>query len=316
MANDDHLLRLIPFEGMCLTADDLMAEQAYHRRALERHARFLSGHGVVQGLSVELTQRLDRYVARIRAGFGLTSRGQGAALPSDEEIVLEGQKADGDYLLWLVRRDAELPDSMRPVFDTTDGQRPSRIEERVVLELHPVEQHLEDGVALARIRLRLGRMVLLHTPVPRAGRVARAAESALKPRVLDFAERCRLVMDLLYRTRVLQELSISAYGFYAALVSAELLLIEEGTPDRVLYRTAGVLVRHARAFFDSDGVREMTDHIHNVADALRAVDDGVPEAHQDDREWQRWFELFERVLHHVQRAAEDLKATADPNKAR
>lgn len=314
MAFDENLVRLHPFEGLALTAADLMAEQRYHRKSLDRHAYHLAGHGVVQGLSVELEQRLDRYEARVRAGYGITAEGQGVHLPGDLTIPLEEQAVEGDYLLWLVRVDRPDPEAMRPVFDTSDRLVSARVIETVVPRLLPAEQEIGNGVAVARLRMRLGRMARLNAPVPRAGRVLRAAESAIKPQVLRFADRSRRALNLIFRTAVLQELSISSFGFYAALVGAELLLIEEGTPDRVLYRTAATLVRHGREFYDSDAVRELTDRLAQLADALRAVDDQIPEAHHEDREWQRWFELFERVLPALDRAVEELQATVDPTR--
>jgi hypothetical protein len=314
MNDPDDLVRLRPFEGLCLTAADLVAEQTFHRRSLERHARFLSGHGVVQGLSVELEQKLDHYEARIRAGFGLTAQGQGVHLPTDLVFPLEEQASDGDYTLWLVREEQLDPDALRPVFDTSDQPQSARVRETVVPRLLPGDQEVPWGVALARIRARLGRMTRLHAPVPRAGRVLRAAESALKPQVLRFVNRSRRALNLVYRTAVLQELSVAAFGFYASVVSAEFLLLEEGTPDRVLYRTAGSLIRHARGFYDSDAVRELTDRLHQVAELVRGVDDAVPEAHHEDREWQRWFEQFERILPPLDRAVEQLQATVDPGK--
>ena len=49
------LRRLRPFEGLCLTAQDFADEQGYHRKNLARHNSYLHGHGIVQGLKVELT---------------------------------------------------------------------------------------------------------------------------------------------------------------------------------------------------------------------------------------------------------------------
>jgi hypothetical protein len=313
MPFDEDLVRLRPFEGLCLTADDLLTEQRYHQRSLQRHARFLSGHGVVQGLGVEVEQQLDRYEARIKAGFGLTSEGQGVHLPDDLTVRLEEQQADGEYLLWLVREDREDGDAVRPVFDTTDGMVSARVVERVSIRLLPAQIEVQQGVALAHVRVRLGRMARLNVPVPRAGRVARAAESSLKPQILRFVERNRRILQLVFRTRVVQELSIEAFGFYSALVAAEFLLIEEGTADRVLYRTSGALVRHGHAFYDADAVHSLTDRMQQFADLLRAAGEGIPEAHQEDREWQRWFERFERLLPGLQRAVEELQATVDPD---
>ncbi|MFM2162665.1 MAG: hypothetical protein RLZZ383_2177 [Pseudomonadota bacterium] len=315
MAHDEPLVRLRPFEGLCLTAADLIVEQSFHRRALERHAHFLHGHGVVQGLGVELVQTLDRYEARVRAGFGLTARGQGIRLASDRVVPLEEQGTDGDYTLWLVRDEPLDPLALRPVFDTSDQPQSARAVERIQPRLVPADEEIEDGVALAHLRVRLGRMAKLAVPVPRAGRVARAAESALKPMVLRFVDRSRRALTLVYRTAVLQELDVASFGFYAAVVAAEFVLLEEGTSDRVLYRAAGSLVGHARGFYDADAVRALTDRFEQVAELVRALDDRRPEPHHDDREWQRWFEQFERCLPALDRAVEELQATVDPGKA-
>jgi hypothetical protein len=306
----DDLVRLQPFEGLCLTASDLLVEQAYHRRSLRRHARYLAGHGVVQGLSVELERRLDRYAATVGAGFGLTRDGQGVHLASDLTVPIEAQEVEGDFTLWLVHVDREDDGATRPVFDTAD-LRPARVVEAVEPRLVRADEELADGVAVARLRLRLGRVALLHAPVPRAGRVDRAAESWLKPRVQRFVALQRTSMLLLFRTALLQELSIAAYGFYAALVASELVLLDEGTPDRLLYRTAGTLVGHARTFYDSDAVRALTHRVGEVVELLRGLDDGTPGADGDDRAWQAWFEDFERLLPALERSTAELQATVD-----
>ena len=57
MKLDESLKRLNPYEGLCLTAADLLAEQLYHRRNIHRHALYMHGHGIVQGLQVELQQK-------------------------------------------------------------------------------------------------------------------------------------------------------------------------------------------------------------------------------------------------------------------
>ena len=72
MSTDEPLRRLKPFEGLCLTAMDVLAEQTYHRRNLQRHNLYLHGHGIVQGLQVELQQKKKKYNAIIQAGFGLS----------------------------------------------------------------------------------------------------------------------------------------------------------------------------------------------------------------------------------------------------
>ena len=47
---DELLRRLLPFEGLCITASDLVDDQVYHRRNVQRHNLFLHGRGIVQRL--------------------------------------------------------------------------------------------------------------------------------------------------------------------------------------------------------------------------------------------------------------------------
>jgi hypothetical protein len=302
------LIRLNPFEGLCLTAEDLYAEQLYHRRNLHRHALFMHGYGIVQGLQVELEQKRKRYTAVIKAGFGLTREGQGVQLQQDVVVPLEVPKQDGEYTLWLFHVEQVDPDSQRPVYDTDEGKE-SRIAELNAPRLYPSEEEHADGVALCRLRVRVGRMVQVQLPVPRAGRQSRAAESYLKPRVSEFIRLNKKIMDLLFRTALLKELAIGSFGFYSALVSSEFLLIEEGTSDRVLYRTAGSLIGYAHDFYNP--LPQTTDRVEKFTEFVRRVNAEIPAADQADETWLRWFEQFERLLQPLQRLADELASTVD-----
>ncbi len=305
---EHQLVRVKPFEGLCLTAADLLDEQLYHRRSLQRHALFMHGYGVVQGLQVELEHRKKKYTAVIKSGFGITRQGQGVHLRQDVIVPLEVPKQDGEFLLWLFHVEQADADSQRPVYDTND-LRESRIKEYAAPRLTPADQEYPDAVALTRINVRLGRMVQMQIPVPRAGRQSRAAESYLKPRVLDFVRLNKKVLNSLFRTAMLRELSIGAFGFYSSLVSSEFLLIEEGTTDRVLYRSAGTLVNYAHDFYDP--MPRTTDRVAQFTDFVRRVNAEVPAADQGDDTWLRWFQSFERLLQPLQRISDELEATVE-----
>ena len=302
------LVRLNPFEGLCLTADDLNAEQLYHRRTLHRHALMMHGYGIVQGLQVELEQKRKKYVAVIKAGYGITREGQGVHLKQDVVVPLEVPKQDGEYILWLFHVESPDADASRNVYDT-DTKQEARIIESAAPRLHSAEEEHQDGVALCRIRVRVGRMVQVQLPVPRAGRQSRAAESYLKPRLLEFIRLNKESMDLMFRTTLLQELHIGAYGFYSALVAAEFLLIEEGTSDRVLYRTAGSLIAYGHDFYNP--LPPTTDLVGRFTEFIRRVNAAVPAPDQGDETWLKWFEQFERLLQPLQRMADELKETID-----
>jgi hypothetical protein len=302
------LRRLNPFEGLCLTAGDLHDEQVYHRRALQRHALFLHGHGIVQGLQVELEQRKRQYVAVIKSGYGITAEGQGVQLMHDVQVPLEVPKQDGEYMLWIFHVERPDSESLRAVFDTQE-QRESRTVESAAPRLHAAEEQHLDGIALCRINVRLGRMVQVQLPVPRAGRRSRAAESYLKPRVSDFIRLNKKILNLLFRTALLKDIGIFTFGYYASLVSSEFLLIEEGTTDRVLYRTAGSLITYAHDFYNP--LPHTTDRISQFTEFIRRVNAEIPAPDQGDETWLRWFQQFERLLQPLQRISDELEATVE-----
>jgi hypothetical protein len=302
------LSRLRPFEGLALTAQDLLDEQAYHRRNLARHALYLHGHGIVQGLQVELEQRKDRYAATLQPGYGITRMGQGVLLADAAAVPLDIPRADGEYMLWLFHVEAPDPDTARPVFDTSE-RVPARVREAVAARLHPGEEDHPDAIALSRINVRLGRMVQVLLPVPRAGRQARAAESYLKPRVVDFIRVNRNIVNNLFRTELLKELGLPVLAFASALTSAEFVLLEEGTTDRVLYRTAGTLTGYAHDFYDP--LPHTLDRIDQVKEFVRRVHAEVPGPEQGDEIWLRWFDKFERLLQPLTKIAQELEETVE-----
>ena len=309
MAFEHTLSRLNPFEGLALTAADLSDEQTYHRRTLHRHSLFLHGYGIVQGLQVELEQRKKKYTAIVKAGYGITRAGQGVHLRHDVAVPLEVPRQDGEYMLWLVHVERPDPDAMRPVYDTNDLREARTIEE-VAPRLLPIDDEDDDAVALARINVRLGRLVQVQLPVPRAGRNhARAAESYLKPRVQEFIRLNRKIINNLFRTDTLKEQSIALVAFISALASSEFVLIEEGTSDRVLYRTAGRLTGYCHDFYNP--MPPTTDRIAQFTEFIRRTHAEVPGDDQTDETWLRWFQQFERLLQPLQRVNDELEKTVE-----
>lgn len=308
MSFDQSLRRLNPFVGLCMTAQDFADEQSYHRRALHRHSLYMHGFGIVQGLQVEIEQRKKKYTAVVKAGYGLTREGQGVHLRQDVLVPLEVPKQDGEYLLWLFHVDRPDSDTIRPVYDTADKCE-ARILEEVAPRMLPAEEEHASAVALCRVNVRLGRMVQVQLPVPRAGRQIRAAESYLKPRVLEFIRVNRKILTNLFRTSTLKEQSIGFVAFLSALISAEFGLIEEGTGDRVLYRTAGTLITFAHDFYNP--LPATTEKISQFAEFVRRVNAEIPGPEQSDETWLKWFQQFERLLLPLQRINEELEKTVE-----
>jgi hypothetical protein len=268
----------------------------------------MHGHGIVQGLQVEISQARKKYNGVIEAGFGVTRMGQSVLLATPVKVPLEVPKKDGEYMLWLFHVEAPLEDETRPVFDTSEVH-PSRIGESVAPRLHPIEEAQHDAVALCRINVRLGRMVQVRLPVPRCGRQARAAESYLKPRVVEFIRVNKGVVDNLFRTALLKELGVGVLGFQSALISSEFLLIEEGTSDRVLYRVAGSLISYAHDFYSP--LPKTIERIEKFKEFVRRVNAELPGSEQGDEVWLKWFDKFERLLQPLAKISDELEATVE-----
>ncbi|MBL8614100.1 MAG: hypothetical protein JNM72_00680 [Deltaproteobacteria bacterium] len=308
MNQDPILRRLRPFEGLALTAQDFQDEQSYQRRNLHRHALYLHGHGIVQGLQVELQNNGEKYHAIIQGGYGITRLGQGVHLPDAVKVPLEVPRRDGEYMLWLCHVESPDEGDLRPVFDTAE-RKEARIKESCGPRLHSADEDQADAVALCRINVRLGRMVQVLLPVPRAGRQSRAAESYLKPRVVEFIRVNRKVVNNLFRTALLRELDVSVQAFNSALVSAEFLLIEEGTTDRVLYRSAGALINYAHDFYSP--LQRTIERVERFKEFVRRVNAEVPAPEQGDEVWLRWFDKFERLLQPLAKIVEELERTVE-----
>ena len=112
---DKPLSRLHPFEGLCLTSQDLLDEQTYHRRSLQLHNRHLHGYGIVHGLQVELVNKKKGHLVTIQSGFGITQDGSGVHVPFNMECMLDKPSSDGLYVLWLILLETEDQADLRQV---------------------------------------------------------------------------------------------------------------------------------------------------------------------------------------------------------
>lgn len=79
-ACDVTLERVRYFPRQLLTADDLSAEQAYHRETLRRHNRHLLGWGVACGCAVEPVDAAGGWQVRVGPGYAVS--------PAGDEIVI------------------------------------------------------------------------------------------------------------------------------------------------------------------------------------------------------------------------------------
>jgi len=307
----ENLKRLRPFEGLCITAQDLASEQRYHRNNMARHSLNLNGYGIVQGLVVDIQHRNNSYYAVIDAGYGITQKGQGVQLSESKACRLELPPRDGVYFLWLFHVESQDQSDMRPVFDTHKKES-ARMIESCAPRLHSEGEEYDDAVLLCQINVYMGRMSQVQTPVPRAGRQQRAAESYLKPKVIEFISLNKKIISLLHRTQSVRETDLPTLSFNSALISAEFLLIEEGTSDRVLYRTAGSLVSYAHDYYEAQP--NMLESINRFKNHIRKNNATMPNSSQSNEVWLRWFRGFETTLRPLQQISEELVSTIGPQR--
>ena len=310
--NKKNLKRLRLFEGLCITAQDLEDEQRYHRENRFRHNLNLHGYGIVQGLVVDIQNRKGAYYAVIDAGYGITMTGQGVMLPEARACRLELPPRDGVYYLWLFHVESPVQDDMRPVFDTNKTES-ARIAESCAPRLHAEGEEFDDGILLCQINVYMGRMSQVQMPVPRAGRQERAAESYLKPKVLEFITLNKEIISLLLRTQNVREVDLPTLSFNSALISSEFLLIEEGTSDRVLYRTAGSLVAYAHDYYNSLPPH-ILDSITRFQSHIRKNNSTMPNTSQSNEVWLRWFRGFETTLRPLKLISDELNKTIGPQR--
>jgi hypothetical protein len=247
----------------------------------------------------------------IQSGFGITQSGQGVLLDETVAVKLELPPKDGHYFLWLFHVESADEKEVRPHFDTSETQS-ARVIESCAPRIHPEKEEYSDGVALCQIIVRQGRMVQAQWPVPRAGRQERAAESYLKPRVVEFIATNRKIIDLLLRTEQVKEMELPTLSFNSALISSEFLLIEEGTSDRVLYRTAGALISYAHDFYNN--LPQSLESIGRFRELLRQTNAELPNPTQSNEVWLKWFRKFERVLHPLKQISEELVRSIGPQR--
>ncbi len=116
-------------------------------------------------------------------------------------------------------------------------------------------------------------------------------------------------MQNLFRTALVKELALSALSLNSSLVSSQFLLIEEGTSDRVLYRTAGTLITYAHDWYND--LPKTIARIDKFKAFVRKVNAEIPGVDQPDDVWLKWFDKFERLLQPLGKISEELEKTAE-----
>ena len=308
----DNLKRLRVFEGLCVTAKDFQDEQQYHINNRSRHNLNLHGYGIVQGLVVDIQNKNGTYYAVIDAGYGITMTGQGVMMPEARACRLELPPRDGVYFLWLFHIENHDQEDVRPVFDTNRTES-ARIVESCAPRLHVEGEEFDDGILLCQINVYMGRMSQVQRPVPRAGRQERASESYLKPKVLDFIALNKEIISLLLRTQNVREIDLPTLSFNSALISSEFLLIEEGTTDRVLYRTAGSLIAYAHNYYNALPPH-ILESITRFQAYVRKSNSTMPNSSASNEVWFLWFRGFETTLQPLKLISDELNKTIGPQR--
>jgi hypothetical protein len=146
------------FVGGLLSAEDLMAEQDYHRAKAQRRNRLLHGTGVVAGLGVTLERTGSSARAVIAPGLALNAQGEEIEVSAATALPLP---AAGSALLVLLHY-AEQPCRPVPALTSTgETDAPavfSRIAETFTAALAPAAD--DNAVALARVNFSRGRWAL------------------------------------------------------------------------------------------------------------------------------------------------------------
>ena len=156
--SDGPPVRVNFFEGKFLTADDLSADQDYHRRMRYLHNRLLHGWGIVDGYHVED----DGREVLVGPGFAIDSYGRELVLSGHVRVDLPPEAAVDEQTLWyVVATWEEIPTA--PV-GVGDELVPTRWIERCALSIRPIPPE-DNGqtLLLAALTAAAGNVVSIDT---------------------------------------------------------------------------------------------------------------------------------------------------------
>lgn len=87
------------FHGKLMTARDMAAEQAYHRRLFTRHARHVTGYGVTDGLAATVERVDDGLSVSVEAGYAVDCCGRPVVVPKRAPVDIPTEDVpEGDPL--------------------------------------------------------------------------------------------------------------------------------------------------------------------------------------------------------------------------
>ncbi len=136
------------FPGQLLTADDLQAEQDYHREMRYLHNRIL-GYGVVHGLEVSVA---DGSVLVVAAGVAIDRRGREIVLAEEVRVDVAAVLLDPDTTMDLTVTWREEQDAVTvPAPDDATVRPFTRWLERPAVTLGPPGQEPAESLVLARV---------------------------------------------------------------------------------------------------------------------------------------------------------------------
>jgi hypothetical protein len=158
LPSDGPPVRVNFVDGQLLTADDLRADQDYHRRMRYLHNRLLHGWGIVDGYHVEDAGR----GVLVGPGFAIDSHGRELVLPEHVRIDLPSEAAVDEQTLWYVVATWEEIPSAPVAF--SDEIVFSRWIERCALSIRPIPPE-DDGqtLLLAALTAAAGNVVSIDT---------------------------------------------------------------------------------------------------------------------------------------------------------
>ncbi len=142
------------FQGRLLTADDLRAEQNYHREKAWLHNRMLHGYGIVSGLDATMEENENGGAQVVIApGYALDGYGRELIVPAPLHVAVGHDRRD--FVVYLKYAEYDDPSSVVP---TPDGEpQAARAVETVQTLFEPPTERLTPPPARADFAISLAR---------------------------------------------------------------------------------------------------------------------------------------------------------------